>query len=136
MILLTTDTLPGHRIVEVMGLVRGNSVRTRHLGYDIMARLKNVVGGEVVEYTKMMAEAREQALDRMKMHAKRLQADGIVCVRFTTSPIMAGAAELLAYGTAVKLAPRGSQPPPMKPAEPVKVPAASGESGNFMLERG
>ncbi|MCB1602532.1 MAG: YbjQ family protein [Lysobacterales bacterium] len=132
----TQDEFAEHQIVATLGMVTGNTIRSRHIGKDILAGLRTLVGGEITEYTKMMAEAREQALDRMKMHAKRLQADGIVCVRFTTSPIMAGAAELLAYGTAVKLAPRGSQPPPMKPAEPVKVPAASGESGNFMLERG
>ena len=105
MILLTTDTLPGHRIVEVMGLVRGNSVRTRHLGYDIMARLKNVVGGEVVEYTKMMAECREQALDRLAADAEDLGAKAVLALRFVTSEMMEGASELLAYGTAVRVEP-------------------------------
>jgi uncharacterized protein YbjQ (UPF0145 family) len=104
-ILLTTESLPGHRIVEVMGLVRGNSVRTRHLGYDIMARLKNVVGGEVVEYTKMIAECREQALDRLVADAEDMGANAVLGMRFVTSEIMEGASELLAYGTAVRVEP-------------------------------
>lgn len=131
----TQDEFTEHEIIATLGMVTGNTIRSRHIGKDILAGLRTLVGGEITEYTKMMAEAREQALDRMKMHAKRLQADGIVCVRFTTSPIMAGAAELLAYGTAVRLAPRGSQPPAAKPDQAAKV-AASDPSGNFMLERG
>jgi uncharacterized protein YbjQ (UPF0145 family) len=81
--------------------VRGNTIRARHLGKDIMAGLKNLVGGEITEYTKLMAESREQAIDRMKDEAQRLGANAIITVRFTTSMIMGGAAELLAYGTAV-----------------------------------
>lgn len=131
----TQDEFTEHEITATLGMVTGNTIRSRHIGKDILAGLRTLVGGEITEYTKMMAEAREQALDRMKMQAKRLQADGIVCVRFTTSPIMAGAAELLAYGTAVKLAPRGSRPPAAKPDLAAKV-AASDPSGNFMLERG
>ncbi len=102
MIFCSTDQLPGHRVVETFGLVKGSTVRTRHLGHDIMAQLKNVVGGEVMEYTKMMAESREQALDRMCAEAESLGANAILCVRFVTSEIMAGASELLAYGTAVR----------------------------------
>jgi uncharacterized protein YbjQ (UPF0145 family) len=132
----TQDEFAELEIVSTLGMVTGNTIRARHVGKDILAGLRSIIGGEVTEYTKMLAEAREQALDRMKMHAKRLQADGIVCVRFTTSPIMAGAAELLAYGTAVKLVPRGNRPPPAKPAESIKVPATSADGGNFMLERG
>ena len=103
MIVVTTHTVPGREIVEVLGLVRGNTVRARHLGKDIAAMMKNLVGGEVTEYTKLLAESREQAVDRMLEEATRLRADAIVGVRFTTSMIAAGAAEFLAYGTAVKL---------------------------------
>jgi uncharacterized protein YbjQ (UPF0145 family) len=86
-----------------LGLVRGNTIRARHIGKDIVAGLRTIVGGEITEYTKMLAESREQSIDRMIADAKRLNADGIVAMRFTTSPVMAGSAELLAYGTAVKL---------------------------------
>ena len=91
----------GYRVVKVIGLVRGNTVRTRHVGHDIMAGLKTLVGGEVENYTKMIAESREQALDRMIDEARRKGGNAIVCARFTTSTIMQGAAELLAFGTAV-----------------------------------
>lgn len=101
MMLVTTDTVPGKKIVKTFGLVRGNAVRARHVGRDIVAALRNVVGGEIREYTKLMAESREQAIDRMSDEAKRLGANAIVAVRFTTSFISAGAAELLAFGTAV-----------------------------------
>ncbi len=101
MILATTESLPGYRIVKVLGLVRGNTVRTRHMGHDIMAHLKNVVGGEVMEYTKMMAECREQSLDRLSAEANELGADAVLGIRFVTSEIMQSASELLAYGTAV-----------------------------------
>ncbi|MEQ8559808.1 MAG: YbjQ family protein [Henriciella sp.] len=103
MIVTMADTVPGREISEVIGIARGNVVRTRFFGRDIMAGLRNLVGGEVPEYTKLMAEAREQALDRMLADAQRLQADAIVTMRVTTSMIMGGSAELLAYGTAVKL---------------------------------
>ena len=86
-----------------MGLVRGNTIRARHVGKDILAGLRSIVGGEIVEYTKMLAESREQAIDRMIQEAKDKGADGVVCVRFTTSTVMSNVAELLAYGTAVKL---------------------------------
>jgi uncharacterized protein YbjQ (UPF0145 family) len=101
MIISTADTIPGKRIVKTFGLVRGNTIRARHVGKDIMAALKNLVGGEIVEYTKLMSESREQAIDRMTDDAKRLGANAIVGTRFTTSMIMGAAAELLAYGTAV-----------------------------------
>ncbi len=103
--LLTTtqDNFSDYEIVKTLGLVRGNTIRARHVGKDIMAGLRTIVGGEISEYTKMLAESREQALDRMYEEAEALGADGIVCVRFTTSAVMASAAELLAYGTAVKL---------------------------------
>ncbi len=106
MIITTQDELADFTITRTLGLVRGNTIRARHLGKDIIAGLRSVVGGEIGEYTKMLAESREQALDRMIADAKRLDADAIVCLRFTTSPVMQGAAELLAYGTAVKLEPR------------------------------
>lgn len=104
MIIVTTDEIPGKKIAEVLGMVRGNSVRARPLGKDILACFKNLVGGEITEYTKMIAESREQAIDRMVAEARDKGADAVVGVRFTTSSMMQGAAELLAYGTAVKIA--------------------------------
>ena len=103
MIVVSTDYVPGKRIVEAVGLVRGNTIRARHVGKDILAVLKNLVGGEIEEYTKMMAESRDQCLDRMVEEATTLGADAIVNVRFATSEMMQGAAELMVYGTAVKL---------------------------------
>ena len=103
MILTTTDAVPGAEIAEVLGIVRGNTVRARNIGRDILAALKNLVGGEIEEYTKLIAEAREQALDRMIAQAEALGADAVVNLRFSTSYIMANASEILAYGTAVKL---------------------------------
>ncbi|MCZ7664974.1 MAG: YbjQ family protein [Thermoleophilia bacterium] len=103
MILSTTDSVPDREVVETLGLVRGNTIRARHLGKDIMAVLRNVVGGEIAEYTKLMSESREQAMDRMVQRAEELGADAIVAIRFTTSMIMSQAAEILVYGTAVKL---------------------------------
>ena len=105
MILVSSDEIPGRRVTETIGLVKGNAVRARHLGKDIMAGLKNLVGGEVEEYTKLMAESREQALDRMASDARSKGADAILCIRITTSQISQGAAEILAFGTAVKLEP-------------------------------
>lgn len=102
MILSTTEFIPGKEITEVLGIARGSTVRARHLGRDIFAGLKNLVGGEIEEYTKLQAEAREQAMYRMVQDAQKLNADAIICVRLTTSLIMQGASELLAYGTAVK----------------------------------
>lgn len=103
MLITTQDEFADYEIVETLGLVKGNTIRARHVGKDILAGLRNLVGGEIIEYTKMLAESREQAVDRMIAEAVRKRADGIVCLRFTTSSVMQGAAELLAYGTAVKL---------------------------------
>ena len=103
MIISTTDDLDGYRVVEVLGLVRGATIRARHLGRDVIAGLRNLTGGEVVEYTKMMAEAREQAIDRLVDEAKALGADAVLGFRFQTSMVMRGAAEMLAYGTAVRV---------------------------------
>lgn len=103
MILTTTEKVHGKRIVKHLGLVHGNTIRALHFGMDILAGLKNLVGGEVTEYTKLMAESREQAIDRMIDDAKRLGANAILDISFSTSEIMNGAAELLAYGTAVVL---------------------------------
>ncbi len=101
MIITTTETISGKKVVKTLGLVKGNTIRARHLGRDIVAGFRNIVGGEIVEYTKMLAESREQALDRMQEEAKKLGANAVVGMRFITASIMGGAAELLAYGTAV-----------------------------------
>lgn len=106
MLVTTTDDAPGHRVVRVLGLVRGNTVRTRNIGADILAGLRNLVGGEVNEYTKMLAQSREQSIDRMRAEALALGANAILGVRFTTSTVMQGAAEILAYGTAVVVEPQ------------------------------
>ena len=103
MIIVTTDKIPGYEITEVIGLVRGNTIRARAIGNDILAVFRNIVGGEIIEYTKMMAESREQAIDRMVDEAENSRANAIVGVRFTTNSVMNGAAELLVYGTAVKV---------------------------------
>jgi uncharacterized protein YbjQ (UPF0145 family) len=101
MIIVTSDFIPGKKIIKTFGLVKGNTIRARHVGRDIVAGLRNLVGGEIIEYTKLMAESREQATDRMVQDAERMGANAIISVRFTTSVIMGGAAELLSYGTAV-----------------------------------
>ncbi len=101
MLLSTTDTIAGKTIVKHFGLVRGNTIRARSIGRDIMAGLKNVVGGEISEYTKLMAESREQAIDRMKENAQEMGANAVVGIRFSTSEVMQHAAEILVYGTAV-----------------------------------
>ena len=101
MILATTETIAGKTIRRTLGIVRGNTVRARHIGKDIKAVLRNIIGGEIEEYTKLMAESREQALDRLTAHAQEVGANAVVSVRFATSEIMGGAAEILAYGTAV-----------------------------------
>ena len=103
MIVVTANRVSGKRVVRTLGLVRGNTIRARHIGKDIMAVFRNIVGGEVAEYTKLLAESREQALDRMGDEARGLGADAGISLRFQTSMIMGGAAELLAYGTAVVL---------------------------------
>ncbi len=101
MIVVTSETIANKRIVKTLGLVRGNTVRARHIGKDIMAGLRNIVGGEIHEYGKLIAESREQSLDRMVTEAAELGANAIIAMRFTTSVMMGGAAELLAVGTAV-----------------------------------
>jgi len=101
MLLSTTESIPGKKVVKHLGLVRGNTIRARHIGKDIVAGLRNLVGGEVTEYTKLMAESREQAIDRMCEEAKKLGANAIVGLRFSTAEVAVHAAEILAYGTAV-----------------------------------
>ena len=103
MILSTTSTVAGKEVTETIGIGRGSTVRARNIGRDIFAGIKNIVGGEIEEYTKLQAQSREQALQRMIKDAERLGADAVINVRFTTSMVMQGAAEMLAYGTAVKL---------------------------------
>ncbi len=101
MLLSTTDTIEGRKITKQLGLAKGNTIRARHIGRDIMAILRHIVGGEITDYTKMMAESREQALDRMIEDAQKLGANAVVRLSFSTSMIMGGASEILAYGTAV-----------------------------------
>jgi len=102
-ILVTTETVPGRDIEKALGLVRGNTVRAKHVGRDIVATLRNLVGGEINEYSEMMVEARNEAVNRMIAQAEKLDADAVVGIRLVTSQVSTGAAELLAYGTAVKL---------------------------------
>ena len=101
MFLVTSDSIPGKKIVKTLGLVRGNTIRARNIGRDILAVFRNMVGGEITDYTKMLAEAREQAIDRMVEEAIGLEANGIITIRFASAEVMQGAAELLVYGTAV-----------------------------------
>lgn len=103
MLITNTDTIPGKEIVEILGLAKGNTVRAKWFGKDIMAGLRNLVGGELIEYTEMLTEAREEALSRLVKDAEALGADAVVNIRFMTSQITQGAAELLVYGTAVKI---------------------------------
>ena len=103
MMITPSPTVAGHRIKQPLGLVRGNTIRARHVGKDILAGFRSIVGGEVSEYTKMMAESREQALDRMVAEAEEIGADAIVSLRFATSYVMGSASEILAYGDAVML---------------------------------
>ena len=103
MIVVNTETVPGHEVAEALGVVRGSTIRAKHIGRDIMASLRNVVGGEVKEYTEMLTETRNESVYRMKQEARALGADAVVNLRFTTSQVMSGAAELLAYGTAVRI---------------------------------
>jgi uncharacterized protein YbjQ (UPF0145 family) len=104
MIVVTTEQIEGKKITETLGLVKGSTIRARNIGHDIMAGLRNVVGGEVKDYTVMLAQAREEALQRMVEQAEKMGANAIVGARFATSMVMSGAAEMLAYGTAVKAA--------------------------------
>jgi uncharacterized protein YbjQ (UPF0145 family) len=103
MIIINTDQVPGKSISETLGIARGSTVRARNLGRDIFAGLKNLVGGEISEYTRLLADAREEAMQRMVIDADRMGADAVLNVRFSTSTVMQGCAEILAYGTAVKL---------------------------------
>ncbi|GJM11304.1 MAG: hypothetical protein DHS20C11_35800 [Lysobacteraceae bacterium] len=103
MIIVTTDYVPGHEVTEALGLARGSTIRAKHVGKDIMAAFRTIVGGELKEYSEMLIESRNEATNRMLAQAERMGADGVINVRFVTSQVMAGAAELLAYGTAVKL---------------------------------
>ena len=103
MIIVNTETIAGKKVKKTLGLVRGNTIRAKWIGKDILAGLRHIVGGELIEYTEMLSEAREMALKRMIDEAETLKADAVINVRFSTSQVMSGAAELLAYGTAVKL---------------------------------
>ncbi len=103
MIVVTTEQIEGKRITETLGLVRGSTIRARHMGRDIMAGLRNIVGGEVRDYTVMLAQAREEAMQRMIEQAERMGANAVVGTRIVTSMVMSGAAEMVAYGTAVKV---------------------------------
>jgi uncharacterized protein YbjQ (UPF0145 family) len=99
----TTENLPGEKVVKILGVVKGNTIRARHLGRDVAAGLKNLIGGEIASYTQMTTKAREEAFNRMVNEAVDIKADAIINIRFATSMVMQGAAEMLAYGTAVKL---------------------------------
>ena len=103
MIVVTTEQIEGKRLTETLGLVRGSTIRARHMGRDIMAGLRSIVGGEIKEYTVMLAQAREEALQRMIEQAEKMGANAIVSTRFVTSMVMSGAAEIVAYGTAAKI---------------------------------
>ena len=103
MILTTTEQIAGYEIIEVLDIARGSTVRARNIGKDIFAGLKNIIGGEIEQYTRLMADAREEAIDRMIADGERMGANAIVNVRFTTASVMAGASEILAFGTAVKI---------------------------------
>ena len=102
MIITTGFDVPGKKIGQILGLVKGNTIRARHLGRDVMAGLKNIIGGEIKSYTQLLDKAREEAITRMKEEAKRLNADAVIGMRMTTSDVMQGSSEVLAYGTAVK----------------------------------
>ena len=103
MIITTTETIPNKEVTEILGIARGSTVRARNIGRDIFAGLKNIVGGEISEYTRLQAESREQAMQRMEDDARKMGADAIINVRLTTAMIMQGTAEILSYGTAVKI---------------------------------
>lgn len=103
MLVTTTETIPGKQVKEILGVVKGNTIRAKWIGKDIVAGLRQIVGGELNEYTEMLTEAREEATQRMIKQAKRMKADAIVNVRYTTSQVMGAAAEILVFGTAVKL---------------------------------
>ncbi|MCK4415135.1 MAG: YbjQ family protein [Candidatus Eisenbacteria sp.] len=125
MLLSTCHPVPGREVAELLGVVKGNTIRARHLGRGIMAGLKNLVGGEIAEYTKLMGKSREQSVDRMVRSAEVLGADAILGVRLTTSMVMSQAAEIICYGTAVRPRqyswPNGAAPG-MEAARPDKPP--------------
>jgi len=104
-LLVTSESVPGHRIVKVLGVVSGSVVMARNVGRDILAALRNLAGGEIKEYTELLAQARNIALERLKERARKLGANAVICLRFTTSAVASGAAEILAYGTAVVVEP-------------------------------
>ena len=130
MIVVNTETIPGYEIVEVKGLVQGNTIRAKHLGRDITASLKNLVGGELTQYTELLTESRRQAVERMIQQAQQLGADAVVNVRFTTSSIAAGAAELYAYGTAVNLVRVPSPGVAQAASAPAEPPRGAGGVGS------
>jgi uncharacterized protein YbjQ (UPF0145 family) len=103
MIITSSENIAGKKIEKTLGLVRGNTIKAKHIGKDIMAGLRNIVGGEIKEYTEAFNEARDTVIERMTKEAEEMNADAIISIRFTTSQIMSGAAELMVYGTAVKL---------------------------------
>ena len=105
MLIVNTDFIPGYEVKEMLGIARGSTIRAKHVGKDIMARLRTVVGGEIKEYTDMIIESRAESVRRMTDQAEKMGANAIINVRFVTSQVMVGAAELLAYGTAVKIEP-------------------------------
>lgn len=111
MIVVNTETVPGYDVVQTLGIVQGNTIRAKNVGRDIAASFKNLVGGELKGYTELLTEARRQAVERMLAQAQQLGADAVLNVRFTTSAVAAGAAELYAYGTAVKLSPVAADVP-------------------------
>lgn len=108
MLITTTEQIPGHDIVELLGVVQGSTVRAKHMGKDILSGFKNIVGGEIKAYTKLLNEARQEALQRLQQASADLGADAVINLRFITSSVMQGASEILVYGTAVKLAPKAS----------------------------
>lgn len=128
MILVNIETIPGHQIVQLRGLVQGNTIRAKNIGRDIGAGLKNLVGGELKAYTELMTEARTQATQRMVDQATSLGANAVVNVRFTTSQVAGGAAELYAYGTAVTVQPIGS--PQTQPVDGAGMPSAGPRTWN------
>jgi len=103
MIVVTTEQIEGKKVVETLGMVKGSTIRARHVGHDIMAGLRNIVGGEIKDYTTLLAQAREEALQRMVAQAEGMGANAVICTRFITSMVMGGAAEMVAYGTAVRV---------------------------------
>jgi len=105
MLVVNTETIAGYRVTQTLGLVRGNTIRAKHIGKDILACLRALIGGEIKEYTEMLSEARNESIGRMTKDAEGLGADAVINVRFASSQVMMGAAELLAYGTAVKIEP-------------------------------